>query len=109
MHVFLSLRVSRGFRFFCSPTRDALRVGQADRYPVVSPSPYLQRDARLKIEFKAKLAPLVRLSHAHQPRKALKHYRNAAQLRLGLGGVQELTDQRDALRISLPFEGKISH
>src|SRR2546423_6571567 len=62
MHVFLSLRVSRGFRFFCSPTRDALRVGQTDRYPVVLPSPYLQRDAWFKIEFKAKLAPLVRLS-----------------------------------------------
>src|SRR5437879_10650680 len=84
MHVFLSLSVTGCLRDFRGPTHDARRVGQADRYPVVSPSPYLQRDARLKIEFKAKLAPLVRLSHAHQPRKALEHYRNAAQVRLGL-------------------------
>jgi hypothetical protein len=40
---------------------------------------------------------------------ALKYYGNAAQGGGWLGGVQDLAHQRDALRISLAFERKISH
>jgi len=71
---------------------------------VISPDSYLQRDTRLRIEVKAKLAKLIRLSNANKPRLAMKHHGNIAQVGLRSGRIQNLANERDALRISLRFE-----
>src|SRR6266478_64715 len=69
---------------------------------------YLQRDARLRIEIKVKLAELIRLGNAEKLRLAMKHHGYTVELRLRSGSVQNLAHERDTLRISLRFDRKVS-
>src|SRR6266481_3803476 len=69
---------------------------------------YLQRDARLRIEIKVKLAELIRLGNAEKLRLAMKHHGYTVELRLRSGSVQNLAHERDTLRISFRFDRKVS-
>jgi len=76
---------------------------------VVSLDAYLQREAGFRVKVKVKLTQLVRRCNGNRSRLTLKHYGKASQLTRRLGSVQNLTHHRDALRINLRFERKISY